>query len=204
MISRPDHITSCDNALTALSLLAKPFIDPSVCHDGIEQVEENKLPAIVKRLLVHQNHMTTTLQDHHGEPVELRVLRHHMHEHFYTREILLTLPISNTIVEYGIVRLDLEALSSDVHDEILAKHRPLGEILIAHDVLRRIEPRWMLRLSPQAAIWQNVEFLHSVKSVVSQENFGRIGIIYCHHKPAIELFEVVLNVSPSDNGRHQS
>jgi len=121
VIARPDHITSCDNALTALSLLAKPFIDQSVCHDGIEQVEDNALPPAVNKLLVHQNHMTTTLQDHHGEPVELRVLRHHLQEHFYTREILLTLPSTSTIVEYGIVRLDLDALSSEVRDEILAR-----------------------------------------------------------------------------------
>jgi len=62
----------------------------------------------------------------------------------------------------------------------------------------------MLKLSPHAAIWKSIESLQHVESIAAKENFGRIGIIYCHHKPAIELFEVVLNVSLSDNGKHQS
>ncbi len=193
MISRPDHITSCDNALSALSLLAKPFFDQPMCLDGIQPVDDKSLPRTVRELLTHQNHMTTTLQNYHGESVALRVLRYHLDEHCYTREIVLTLPSSNTIVEYGIVRLDLDALSTEVREEILAKQRPLGDILISHNVLRRIEPCWLLQLSPEAAIWKSTE------PVVTQESFGRIGIIYCHHQPAIELFEVVLNVSQDHN-----
>jgi len=194
VISRPDHIISCDTALTALSILSRPFFDQPMCLDGIEPVEESSLPPAVHKLLAHQNHMTTTLQDYHGEPVTLHVLRHHLNEHYYIREILLTLPSSNTTVEYGMVRLDLGVLSGEVREEVLAQHRPLGDILIGHDVMRRIELRWLLKLSSQAAIWKNIE------PVIPQESFGRIGIIYCHHQPAIELFEVVLNVSQNHDG----
>ncbi len=200
MNTQPDHMTDSDNAMSALSLLAQPFFDLPLCLDGMESIEDTALPSVERGLLVHENHMTSTLQTYHKEPVALCVLRHHQCDHYYFREIVLTLPSTNTIVEYGIVRINLEVLSKSVRDEILAKHRPLGDILRKHDVLRRVEPRWFLRFAPRAVIWKNME------PPVTQETFGRIGMIYCHHQPAIELLEVVINVdqthddSPSCHG----
>ena len=146
------------------------------------------VPPPFDRLLVHREHMTATLGRHHGRPVELRVLRFRIDGDTYSREIVLTPAGSETIVEYGIVRLDLGVVSPAVRAEIEARRAPLGDILIRHDVLRRIEPQWYLRFGSGSPI------LGHFRASGAREAYGRLGTIYCDEAPAIELLEVVADV----------
>lgn len=73
--------------------------------------------------------------------------------------------------------------------EILAKKLPLGAVLIKHNVLRRVKPRWFMRF-PGAGPVMSL-FGESRHQGVA---FGRIGTIYCDGQPAIEVMEIVLNV----------
>ena len=143
------------------------------------------MPAPYRNLLVHNNHMTSALASHYGHPVSLRVLGEQRDGHIYSREILLTLGRSDNVVEYGIMRIDLSLVTEAVRSRILARTVPLGDILMRHKVLRRIEPKWFVRFGEGSPLLAH--FGSDVK-----EAFGRIGIIHCDHKPAIELLEVVV------------
>ena len=153
-----------------------------------EVIAAGDVPPPFDGLLVHREHMTATLGRHHGRPVELRVLRFRIDGDTYSREIVLTPAGSETIVEYGIVRLDLSVVSPAVRAEIEARRAPLGDILIRHDVLRRIEPQWYLRFGGQSPI------LGHFGASGAREAYGRLGTIYCDEAPAIELLEVVADV----------
>ncbi|RMF75845.1 MAG: hypothetical protein D6744_12975 [Planctomycetota bacterium] len=154
---------------------------------SLEPIEPQRLPAVYQTLLVHQRHMTSTLSAHVGAPVRLSVLRHFSAADVYAREIVLTAP-SGRVVEYGIARIRLACVPSPAREEILARDKPLGDILIEHDVLRTISPRWFLRA-------RSVEPLSRVISQDVCDAFGRIGAIELSGAPAVELLEVVINAS---------
>lgn len=148
-------------------------------------VGADEVPAPFHDLLVHHRHMTTTLERFHKRPVELRVLQHKQDGDLYGRKILLTLSGTDHVVEFGIVQLDLALVSHAVRTEITERRAPLGDILIRHKVLRRIEPRWYFRFSGDCPILQHFEPRQQAIA------YGRVGTIYCNHEPAIELLEVV-------------
>ena len=178
------RIAQLNTPREALESLCQWFYEDRLSAEGCEPVQPEQMPAAARDLLVHNEHMTLRLQAHYGGPVELRVLQHRLDGNLYVRNIVLTLAGTERVVEFGIVRLDMGFTSQEVRDQILARKRPLGDILIEHDVLRRIEPRWFFRFdgdSPITAHFGNE----------GGEAYGRLGTIYCDNQPAIELLEVV-------------
>src|SRR5687767_15009593 len=178
-----------DSPVTAAALLelCKPFV-----ANGFEPrcvvVQPDEIPFPQDQLLVHHEHMTVVLERHHGQAVRVHVLEEHLDGDLYTRKISLTRGDSDTVVEWGIVRLDFRYMDPDVRDEILRKQMPLGAILIKHDVLRRIKPRWFLRFPPGGPILALFGDAQTAEPV-----YGRVGTIYCNEEPAIELLEIVVN-----------
>jgi hypothetical protein len=133
--------------------------------------------------------MTVELERHHGAPVRVHVLEEHLDGDIYTRKISLTPAGQDSkVVEWGIVRLDFRYMAPAVRDEILRKELPLGAILIKHDVLRRIKPRWFLRFPPGGPV---LSLFGDAQA--AQPAYGRVGTIYCNGEPAIELLEIVVN-----------
>jgi chorismate-pyruvate lyase len=143
------------------------------------------VPEPYHRLLVHEHHMTVTVEAHHGAPVDVRILQRRHEEDAYARRIILTLQGSDRVVLFGIVRIRLHYCSPQVREKIVAGKTPLGRILIQHNVLRRIEPTAYLRVPPTAGLMQ-----HFTESQ-SRPTYGRLAIIHCDGKSAIELLEVV-------------
>jgi len=179
----------------ALRDLCRPFLaEPELFRPEVVVVQPDEIPYPQDQLLVHHDHMTVVLQKHHGSPVEVTVQEEHNGGPIYTRKISLS-PRNQPgkIVEWGIVRLDFRYMDPDVRDEILSKQLPLGAVLIKHDVLRRIKPRWFIRCPANGPLLRLFG-----KTATSDDVFGRIGTIYCNEEPAIELIELVLNC---DNGQ---
>jgi hypothetical protein len=112
-------------------------------------------------------------------------MERHVDGDLYSRKILLTAGPGGPIVEYGLVRLNFRYMAPEVGSEIREGQTPLGAILMAHQVLRRIEPRWYMRFAASSAMmrWFGAD--------QSAEAYGRIGTIYCNGEPAIELLEIV-------------
>ena len=185
---KPKPLSECSGPVEALLELCAPFVTAPHDRPECEVVSPEQMPEPFHWLLVLKNHMTKVLEAQYGRPMELEVVEHHLEDEFYTRRILLRETGHHDVVEIGIVRLNFRYMSHAVRDEILARHTPLGAILIRHKILRRVEPRWYLRFPPNAPLLARagVNFPHTT--------YGRIATIYCNHEPAIELLEIVTGV----------
>jgi chorismate-pyruvate lyase len=128
--------------------------------------------------------MTTTLSESYGEPVSLEVLNYKRDGQTYRRKIILTVDRGRKIVEVGVVRLNLEYVSGEVCDAIVARQTPLGEIFGQHQLMTHVEVKGFVLFPSATPI---VECFSSLEG----DAFGRIGLIYCDGKPVVELLEVV-------------
>ena len=180
-----------DSPVTEAALLdlCKPFA-PDDFQPQCEVVQPDEIPFPQDQLLVHHDHMTVVLERHQKVPVHVHVMEEQLDGDFYTRKIYLTPNDSDKVVEWGIVRLDFRYMAPEVRDEILRKELPLGAILIKHDVLRRIKPRWFLRFPPGGPV---LGLFGDGAAKTPEPAYGRIGTIYCNEEPAIELLEIVVN-----------
>lgn len=160
--------------------LPKPVLVPSYHF-----VHESEMPEPFHQLLVHDRHMTTSMETFHQSKVTVKVLQSQQKDSWYSRQILLLTIGSKKVVQGGIVRIHLSMLDPAVQAAILRQDTPLGHILIEHDVLRHIEVTHFLKFEPGPAMkaWPGFSS--------DQPSYGRLGILYCDLQPAIELFEVV-------------
>src|SRR5579883_102407 len=72
----------------------------------LAQVEGEAVPEPYRRLLVHQNDMTPTLEAFHGGSVHLDVLGRRRKDDAYFREVILRLDSNNEPVEFGAIKIN--------------------------------------------------------------------------------------------------
>lgn len=171
---------------SALRRLADPFVSPDEL-DG-ETTESSALPPWATELLVHREHMTTRLGARYGGPIRLSIIEERRADEVYSRLVGLRPAQSERVVEVGICRVRLGLMSDAVRAEITTGERPLGDILIRHEVMRAIEPRWYWRFSKGSALARPF-------GEPAIEGCGRVGVIYCGSALAIEVLEVVCDPS---------
>ena len=172
---------------------------PATYIRSAEQTDAETMPEPYRTLLVHEHHMTVTVERHHGDLVNVVVLQRRRDNSTYARKILLALQKTGKVVQFGLVRIHLEYCSKAVQAEILAQKTPLGRILIQHDVLRRIEPTAFLRVTPGPEMlgWFGLTGSRLTGGPAAPQQpgcsvtYGRLAIIHCDEKPAIELLEIV-------------
>ena len=148
-------------------------------------ISADQMPQPYHDLLVHEHHMTVTVEQHHGSLVDVKVLERRHDGDSYARKILLALKSDGRIVMFGLVRIWLNYCSPEVRTEIVAEKTPLGRILIEHNVLRRIEPTDYLKVTPAA------EMMGWFGLPAPTPAYGRLALIHCDGQPAIELLEIV-------------
>ena len=150
-----------------------------------ETVAADQVPPPYQGLLVHEHHMTVTVEAFHKEKVDVKVLEQRRGGQAYARKILLVTQKTRRVVQSGLVRIHLQYCSPEVREEILSTRTPLGRILIQHNVLRRIEPTVFMRVVPGPPMmeWFNL--------TEPRPTYGRQATIHCDGKPAIELLEIV-------------
>jgi hypothetical protein len=158
---------------------------PADYLDDYELVPADEVPSPYHGLLVHEHHMTVTVEKHHGGLVDVRVLQRRVTSDAYARQILLALQKTGRVVQYGIMRVRFQYCGAAVRDEIVAARTPLGRILIEHKVLRRIEPTAFLRVVPgqRMMAWFGLDR--------PRPTYGRLALIHCNGHPAVELLEIV-------------
>src|SRR5262245_42354001 len=89
--------------LPTLYTLFRPEIPPPV-H---EVVAAEAVPEPYRRLLVHAEHMTVTVEAFYNSLVNVRVLESRRDGDVYARKILLTLQSDGRVVLFGIIRVHL-------------------------------------------------------------------------------------------------
>ncbi len=161
------------------------YSDPTQLGE-FQRVDREYVPEVYRSLLDHANHMTVTVEEHHHDRVDVEVLRSDFVGDHYRREILLHTHKDQKVVQYGIVRLNTKFLSEGPRQEILEQKKPLGRVLIEHDVLREIQLFDLLevRCGPVLASL----FCVPEKTVT----YGRTALLHCDNVPAIELLEIVM------------
>lgn len=174
-------------ASALLEHLYQPFPD-SPDRPLIEEIPASSVPEPYHRLLVHTHHMTVTVEEFYGVPVQVRVLAVKKRGLDYARKILLL--AGNHVVQFGLVRIDLSVCLENIRQAILAQTVPLGRILIEHNMLRRIEPQAYLRVTLSAAMaeWFGVE--------VGSRSYGRVGVIYSGERPVVHVLEILAPIPP--------
>jgi chorismate-pyruvate lyase len=172
------------NALAELDALRELFPNGPPLIAQAEHIPSAMTPEPYKTLLVHEHHMTVTMESYHGCAVDVRVLERRLEGDEYCRKILLLKSGTETVVQFGIVRLHLQFVSPAVREEILAGKIPLGRVLIKHDVLRQIDLGAILKIVPGP---QLQDYFRCQESDIT---YGRLATIFCDRKPAIDLLEV--------------
>jgi chorismate-pyruvate lyase len=161
------------------------FYDSTAALGEFVEVQPEQMPPLFCELLAHENHMTVTVEAHHGSPVNVQVLNTHTSGKHYAREILLARQSDGHVVQYGIMRVNFEFLSEAVREEIESQRAPLGRILIENDVLRAVQLSQLWKISAAAPLCQSLDISPGVTI------YGRTAIIHCNGEPAIELLEIV-------------
>ena len=184
MLESPEELAVADRSLTRLDEMYGLFGEqpPPYRH-----CEPSEVPEPQRSLLHHERHMTVTLERFHEVDVRLTVLQEVHRGDFYSRKILLSRP-DETVVQFGLMRIDLRRVHQAAREAILEGARPLGRILIDEEILRRISMHGLLRLEPN-------DELREVAGPQDGEGplFGRLATILCNESPAVDLLEVVCN-----------
>ena len=149
-----------------------------------EHIPASQTPEPYRRLLVHDEHMTVTMESFHHSPVSVKILDRLQEGNIYARKIVLTANATGRVVQFGLVRFDLSYVTEPVRKEILAGQTPLGRILINHNVLRHIDLGAILRITPGPDMQQ--QFGCDAATVT----YGRLATIFCNQQPAVDLLEV--------------
>src|SRR5262245_31014569 len=106
------------------------------------------LPQPYRRLLAHNEHMTVTVEKFHECKVDVQDLATRRDGHFYSRTILLTRQTDGKVVQFGIPRLNFGLLDPEVRSEIESQTKPLGRVLIDHNVMREVQLVTLFKVTP--------------------------------------------------------
>lgn len=151
----------------------------------LELVTAESMPAVYRRLLAHNAHMTVTVEKFHHSRVDVRVLDRRRQPPHYARKILLARQSDGRVVQFGLMRVNFDYLDAEVQSEIEREQTPLGRILIEHNVHRRVRLSKLWRVVPGADL-QNLLALDA-----PTVTFGRTAMVECNGEPAIEVLEIV-------------
>lgn len=170
--------------LEVSSLISLFYDDPSLVG-VVTNIDRQDVPVPSHDLLVHNHHMTVTVERFYESKVNVQVIQSRLDQRHYSRKILLARESDGLVVQYGIVRLNLDVLAPAVQEEIQSQETPLGRILINHNVLREV------KLVGLCKIEASQELAEYFKIDPGATVFGRTALIFCDGNPAIELLEVV-------------
>jgi chorismate-pyruvate lyase len=184
-LRRTQMIAPIGRVVPRLKPLFALFSPGADVHAKYKFVPGSAVPKPYHGLLVHERNMTPTLEQFHNSPVDVRILARHHEGDAYARKITLSLQSTGQIVLFAIARVDLSFTSQLVRNAIVAGQTPLGRILLQHHVHQRIETVAYLRIRPgsEQMAWFGLSQPRPL--------FGRLALIHCDRKPAVEVFEVV-------------
>jgi chorismate-pyruvate lyase len=153
-----------------------------------DEVSREETPPVYRALLHHEHHMTVTVENFHGCPVEVRVLEVRRTGKHYARKILLTRQRDDQVVQFGIMRVNFDYVSPEIQRDIESQKIPLGHVLIEHDVLRviHLDQLWQVKPGPDLCRLFNIG--------PEETTYGRTAVIDCNGEPAVELLEIVTPV----------
>jgi len=116
----------------------------------VRAVKPEGLPSPYRDLLVHVHDMTSTLEQHFRDRIDVRVLTTFRTGGLYYRRVLLALARSGRPVCMGAVAIRLHALPARVQARIVAQRAPLGRVLSDARIDFVSRPEAFFRVTPHA------------------------------------------------------
>lgn len=141
--------------LHPLDLLYRQAGRPLPLHGRVTEAE---IPEPFRRLLVHHRDMTSTLEQHHGDGIHLRVLSLAHDGDVLRREVVLCRDQDGEPVEFGATLARLDQFPEPWRSEIVASRRPLGGILNASGKAYTSRPSAFLRIRPDDFLRASLRF----------------------------------------------
>jgi len=179
--------------LPALSALFYPESPdgPAAELGRFSRVAADDMPSGYRALLAHDGHMTVTMERFHSSKVDVEVLDRHTAAdgRHYSRKIRLrTQKAANggpgRVVQFGIVRMNLDCFPPEVRSEVLSENTPLGRVLINHGLLMTVRLIALWRIEPGPDLCRGME-LDRPRTI-----YGRTAMIDIENEPVIELLEI--------------
>jgi chorismate-pyruvate lyase len=161
-----------------------PETEYSPLYHQARHIAREAAPEPYHRMLVHEHHMTVTMESYHDCQVEVEVVESRSIDDLYCRKILLRNDATKEVVQFGIVRFNFEFVTEAVRKEIESQKIPLGRVLIQHNVLRHIDLGAIIELTAGPGL------SHYLQMDETAVTYGRMATIFCDGLPAVDLFEV--------------
>ena len=152
-----------------------------LCHP----VDATRMPRPYRDLLVHSEHMTVTLEEHHESKVNVKPYKVHRQGDLYGRKLDLLSDATGKVVMTGIMLFNFTFCNDKVKELIVSEQVPLGRILIENNILREISTHAFLKLDGRDPL------VRRFGQPEDQPAYGRLATIFCDHKPAVDLVEIV-------------
>ena len=168
-----------------IDLLRLFYEDPSHCGE-LTATEREQVPSDYRRLLAHNEHMTVAMEAHHESLVDVEILESRQEKTSYARKILLRRQRDAAVVQFGILRIRFDLLEDAVREEILGGRRPLGRILVRHNVMRTVRLETLWQVKPGSDL---ISLFETPPGVCT---YGRSATIDLCGKKAVEVLEIVL------------
>lgn len=149
------------------------------------EVEPADIPQPYRRLLVHDGHMTVTLEKHYRSTVRVEPYLVHRQGDLYGRLLDLRVEASDVVAMTGILLINLSICGPEVRDLILSETVPLGRILIEHEILRRVTTDTFLRVEADDPLAMRFGLPEATPA------YGRFATIFYEGRPAVDLLEIV-------------
>jgi chorismate-pyruvate lyase len=157
----------------------------------VQPLPGDALPALPRRLLVHEGDMTPTLEAHHGVTLHLRQLHRRTAGESLLRMVVLLRDDDDEPVEFGAIRIDLSLLPEAARALVVEGRRPLGAILAEHAITHRSRPRGFFSLASDATIGDALGLAQPTTL------FGRANVLWNHTgKPLAEVVEILPPPAP--------
>ena len=151
-----------------------------------DKIDGSDMPEPYRSLLVHDDDMTPTLESFHSSQVHLRLLDQRNNPPLYQREVVLVLDTTGKAVEYGAIRIHLDALSEHARSLVLAAEVPMGTILSTEHIAHQNHPASYLRVTSTPSIEAALNL--SGRTTL----YGRRNIIHrLAGKPLAEVLEIL-------------
>src|ERR1043165_10017159 len=95
----------------------------------LQELDGEAVPQPYKKLLVHRDDMTPTLEKFHGRDIHLRLLGRRRKGNGYYREVVLLLDGTDQPVEFGAIKIYLDRFAPAARGHILEERGPPGHII---------------------------------------------------------------------------
>jgi chorismate-pyruvate lyase len=148
------HVTT---ELNVLQPLTEFYEEAGLPLPEVRLIEGRDMPEPYRKLLVHDNDMTPTLEAAHGQTIHLRVLKHSLRDGVFSRQVLLVLDEDAAAVEFGGIKIYIEHLSEEARRLVLEKRMPLGTILHKQRVAHHSHPSAYLRVTADPVMREALE-----------------------------------------------